>query len=74
MCRYDANSAQVKAMENQATRLSGAAREESRVAGDALDQITSLETELPGPHKVLSRVSARRVAGAVKPSRVSFQL
>lgn len=55
LVRYDKNSAQVKAMESLATRLSSSAQDESRMAADTLEQIASLELNIPGPLKVLSR-------------------
>uniref|UniRef100_A0A674BNH1 Laminin subunit gamma 1 n=1 Tax=Salmo trutta TaxID=8032 RepID=A0A674BNH1_SALTR len=53
--KYDKNSAQVKAMESLATRLSSSAQDESRMAADTLEQIASLELNIPGPLKVLSK-------------------
>ncbi|XP_070974306.1 laminin subunit gamma-2 [Oncorhynchus clarkii lewisi] len=49
--KYDENSAQVKAMESLATRLSSSARDESRMATDTLEQIASLEPGIPRPLK-----------------------
>lgn len=44
---YDQTSAQVKGLENQATRLSGQARDESKMADGMLKDITSMERGLP---------------------------
>ncbi|CAB1326185.1 unnamed protein product [Coregonus sp. 'balchen'] len=57
--KYDENSAQVKAMESLATRLSSSAQDESRMAADTLQQIASLELNIPGPLKDIDSVAAK---------------
>ncbi|XP_035655955.1 laminin subunit gamma-2-like [Oncorhynchus keta] len=57
--KYDKNSAQVKAMESLATRLSSSAQDESRMAADTLEQIASLELNIPGPLKDIDSVAAK---------------
>nr|XP_040028365.1 laminin subunit gamma-2 [Gasterosteus aculeatus aculeatus] len=46
---YDKNSAQVKGLENQATRLSGEAADESNMANGMLKEIANMERNLPLP-------------------------
>ncbi|XP_029381415.1 laminin subunit gamma-2 isoform X1 [Echeneis naucrates] len=48
---YDQTSAQVKAMENQAIRLSSEARDESKMADGMLKNIASMERNIPGSLK-----------------------
>ncbi|KAJ8357309.1 hypothetical protein SKAU_G00201030 [Synaphobranchus kaupii] len=56
--RFDRASARVKPMEDQAKRVSSSAAQESRVAADALKQISSLAKNLPNPLKEMSNVAA----------------
>ncbi|XP_056149191.1 laminin subunit gamma-2 [Lampris incognitus] len=46
---YDDATAQVKNMENQAARLSGEARGESKMAEGMLKQITAMQSQIPTP-------------------------
>ncbi|KAL6103705.1 lamc1 [Pungitius sinensis] len=46
---YDKTSAQVKGLENQATRLSGEAADESNMADGMLKEIANMERNLPSP-------------------------
>lgn len=55
-CRYDQTSAKVKAMENQAIRLSGEAKDESRMADGMLKSIATMEQNLPASLKVTAAV------------------
>ena len=52
MFRYDQISAQVKGFENQASRLSGEARDESKMADGMLKDIANMEREIPSSLKV----------------------
>uniref|UniRef100_G3NA51 Laminin, gamma 2 n=1 Tax=Gasterosteus aculeatus aculeatus TaxID=481459 RepID=G3NA51_GASAC len=52
---YDKNSAQVKGLENQATRLSGEAADESNMANGMLKEIANMERNLPLPLNVRPR-------------------
>lgn len=56
--KFDLSSARVKALEDQAKRVSSSATEESRVAADALKQIASLAKNLPDPLKEMNSVAA----------------
>lgn len=49
--QYDENSAKVKALENQATRLGNVAEDEIKMSGDTMKQIASMEQNLPDPLK-----------------------
>ncbi|XP_053186882.1 laminin subunit gamma-2 [Scomber japonicus] len=49
---YDKISAQVKGFENQASRLSGEARDESKMADGMLKDIANMEREIPSSLKV----------------------
>uniref|UniRef100_A0A3P8S9W4 Laminin subunit gamma 2 n=1 Tax=Amphiprion percula TaxID=161767 RepID=A0A3P8S9W4_AMPPE len=53
---YDQTSAQVKGLEDQATRLSGEAKDESKMAAGMLKDITSMERNIPSPMKVTTAV------------------
>ncbi|XP_074505941.1 laminin subunit gamma-2 [Sebastes fasciatus] len=48
---YDKTSAQVKGLENQATRLSGEARDESKMADGMLKDIAAMERNIPSSLK-----------------------
>lgn len=50
--RYDQASAQVKAMEKQATRLSGEARDESKMSNSLLKDIDDMERNVPSALEV----------------------
>lgn len=52
MFRYDQTSARVKGFENQASRLSGEARDESKMADGMLKDIASMERGIPPSLKV----------------------
>lgn len=56
--RYDQTSAQVKALEDQAQRLSSEARDEATEATTMLRDISKLEQELPSALKVRAQVHA----------------
>lgn len=60
MCayRYDQTSARVKGLENQAIRLSGEARDESKMSEGMLKNIATMERNLPTSLKV--RAAVRR--------------
>ncbi|XP_059201303.1 laminin subunit gamma-2 [Centropristis striata] len=65
---YDKTSAQVKGLENQATRLSAEAKDESKRADGMLKDIASLEGNIPTPLKGLVDTMVSRlddVKGAV---------
>lgn len=53
--RYDQTSAQVKGLENQATRLSSEAREENILTNNMQKKITILEQEIPSALKVMAQ-------------------
>uniref|UniRef100_A0A3Q1EC02 Laminin, gamma 2 n=1 Tax=Acanthochromis polyacanthus TaxID=80966 RepID=A0A3Q1EC02_9TELE len=55
--RYDQTSAQVKGLEDQATRLSGEAKGESKMAAGMLKDIASMERNIPSPMKMDAMVS-----------------
>ncbi|KAL0966039.1 hypothetical protein UPYG_G00289930 [Umbra pygmaea] len=57
--KYDANVAQVQAMDGTAASLSRAAERESREAADTLRRIISLEQNIPGPITDTASVLAR---------------
>ncbi|XP_070701477.1 laminin subunit gamma-2 [Pempheris klunzingeri] len=68
--RYDQTSAQVKALENRATRLSSEAADESKMADGMLKDIGGLERDVPsslkeGVDAMMSRLGALREAGDV---------
>lgn len=50
--RYDQTSAQVKGLENQASRVSTEARSESKMAENMLKGIASMEQSIPSSLKV----------------------
>lgn len=52
MFRYDEALAQVKGLENQAIKLSGEARDESKMAAVMLKDITNMERGIPSPLEV----------------------
>uniref|UniRef100_A0A3B4ZY12 Laminin subunit gamma 2 n=1 Tax=Stegastes partitus TaxID=144197 RepID=A0A3B4ZY12_9TELE len=54
---YDQTSARVKGLEDQAARLSGEAKDESKVAAGMLKGITSMERNIPSPMKADAMVS-----------------
>lgn len=55
MFRYDQTSAQVKGFENQAIRLSGEARDESKMADGMLKNIANMERKIPTSLKVTAK-------------------
>lgn len=55
MFRYDQASAQAKGLENQATRLSSEARDESKMADSMLKDITNMERGIPSSLKVAAQ-------------------
>ncbi|KAJ8270241.1 hypothetical protein GJAV_G00112020 [Gymnothorax javanicus] len=55
--KFDRSSALAKALEDQGKRVSTSAGQESRVAADALKQITSLAKNLPNPFAEMSGVA-----------------
>ncbi|XP_010881595.2 laminin subunit gamma-2 [Esox lucius] len=57
--KYDADLAQVKAMDTDAARLSISAENESKEAANALKRIASLERKIPGPLTDAASVLAR---------------
>lgn len=52
VCRYDNTSAQVKALENKAGRVSGEAKGESKMADGMLKHIAAMEKQIPDGLKV----------------------
>lgn len=54
MLRYDQTAAQAKGLENQATRLSGEAKDESKMADGMLKDIADMERDIPSSLKVTS--------------------
>ncbi|XP_071782542.2 laminin subunit gamma-2 [Centroberyx gerrardi] len=61
--KYDKTSAQVKALESQAGRLSGEARDESEMADDMLKQIATMEREIPAALKEEAEAAVARLDG-----------
>lgn len=53
--RYDQASAQAKGLENQATRLSSEARDESNMADNMLKDISNIEQFIPSSLKVVAQ-------------------
>lgn len=66
---YKQASAQVKGLQKEAGKLSSAAKEESKVAADALKDIANLEREIPSSLKVATRPIVTRPKG---PPYLSF--
>lgn len=58
--RYDQTSNQVRSLEDQASRLSGEARDESKMADGMLKDITRMERSIPPSLKVTAAVRGRR--------------
>lgn len=55
LLRYDQASAKVRGLEKEAGKLSSAAKEESRTAGEALKDIAKMERSIPLTLKVEPR-------------------
>ena len=53
--RYDQASAQAEGMENQATRLSSEAKDESNMANNMLKDISNIERFIPSTLKVVAQ-------------------
>ncbi|KAM3866132.1 laminin subunit gamma-2 [Diretmus argenteus] len=60
---YDESSSQVKVLQNQAARLSGEARDESRMADDMLKQMAGVERGIPSGLKVEVDAAVTRLDG-----------
>ncbi|XP_068605004.1 laminin subunit gamma-2 [Brachionichthys hirsutus] len=74
---YDRTSAQAKSLENQATRLSDEARDESKMAGGMLKDIANMERDLPSSLKEGADALASRMDGleeAVNQSISGFEV
>ncbi|XP_054870473.1 laminin subunit gamma-2 [Amphiprion ocellaris] len=63
---YDQTSAQVKGLEDQATRLSSEAKDESKMAAGMLKDITSMERNIPSPMKEEMDAMVSRLDGLKK--------
>ncbi|XP_008273912.1 laminin subunit gamma-2 [Stegastes partitus] len=63
---YDQTSARVKGLEDQAARLSGEAKDESKVAAGMLKGITSMERNIPSPMKEEADAMVSRLDGVKK--------
>ncbi|KAG7273402.1 hypothetical protein CRUP_037464 [Coryphaenoides rupestris] len=71
---YDQTSGQVKAIESQATRLSGQAGAESKMAGDMLKQLSGMEHGIAAPlqaDELLSRLGSLK--GRVSDNLTAYQ-
>lgn len=68
LLRYKQASAKVKGLQKEAGKLSGAAKEESKTAADALKDIANLEREIPSSLKVVIRPIVTRPSDPASPT------